>query len=436
MRRCFTQYFYISRSLKMKIRRKSFFSLTFGLFVVFINVAYLHAQDQDSGLSEDARSGHTIFKANCAPCHQDDGAGKIGLAPSIRNRDFLAIASDEFIKMTIKQGRPGTSMIPRADLTDKDLNNIIAWLRSLEVKNPLKIIVDPTKTVKGDMVKGKENYHLYCSSCHGQNGEGYSSGGSGPGIGLKGFLSVASDDYIFQTVKIGRIGTAMRSFSQAEGLAHLADQDIKDVIVYLRNKDAEHHEESEQVSSTGDATKGKEIFKVNCGVCHGENAEGKPSIAPGIGNKDFLAIADDDYIKATIQNGREGTAMMARKDLSDQQIKDITSYLRSLAPNNKAIVIDKTKVFTGDKEKGGTLFATNCSACHKADAKGYVSGGIAPAIGLKGFLNSTSDEFILHTIKSGRAGTAMLAFGNGKGPVDLTDEEIKNIIVYLRSLNK
>ena len=66
------------------------------------------------------------------------------------------------------------------------------------------------------------------------NGEGYSVGGVGPGIGLKGFLSVASDDYIFKTLKYGRSGTAMRPFIGVKGLANLAEQDAKDIISFLR----------------------------------------------------------------------------------------------------------------------------------------------------------------------------------------------------------
>jgi cytochrome c553 len=38
--------------------------------------------------------GRSSFDANCAVCHQTDGTGKAGMAPSIRNRDFLTLASD------------------------------------------------------------------------------------------------------------------------------------------------------------------------------------------------------------------------------------------------------------------------------------------------------------------------------------------------------
>ena len=65
----------------------------------------------------DAKRGRMQFDANCVACHQPGGVGKVGFAPSIRNRDFLAIASDDFIRTTIQKGRLGTAMVPRADLS-------------------------------------------------------------------------------------------------------------------------------------------------------------------------------------------------------------------------------------------------------------------------------------------------------------------------------
>ena len=46
---------------------------------------------------------------------------------------------------------------------------------------------------------------------------------------------MASDDYILQTLKRGRIGTAMRSFIGPRGLANLTEQEGKDIIAYLRS---------------------------------------------------------------------------------------------------------------------------------------------------------------------------------------------------------
>ncbi len=180
-------------------------------------------------------TGEVIFNKNCSACHQKGGVGKVGLAPSIRNRDFLAIASDEFIRTTIKSGRPGTSMPSRSDLKNSEIDQIIAYLRSLPVANPIKVTVDWKKKISGNVSEGSKKFATFCAHCHGKKGEGYAAGGSGPAIGKKGFLDTASDDYIFQTLKYGRIGTPMKSFIGARGLANLTISDTHDIIAYLRS---------------------------------------------------------------------------------------------------------------------------------------------------------------------------------------------------------
>ena len=85
------------------------------------------------------------------------------------------------------------------------------------------------------MANGQALFTNYCAPCHGPAGEGYSGRGAGPGIGLPSFLSVATDDYLFQTIKHGRIGTPMRGFIGAGGLANLTEEEVNDIIVYLRS---------------------------------------------------------------------------------------------------------------------------------------------------------------------------------------------------------
>jgi|GEM_PF-751221 len=387
----------------------------------------------------DAAKGLRLYNANCMACHQKDGLGKAGLAPSIRNRDFLAIASDAFIEKTITQGRAGTAMIPRADLAGEQVSHIIAYLRSVEVAVPVDITVDDHWKASGNKDSGKAKYVQYCGACHGQNGEGYNSGGAGPAIGLAGFLNVASDDFIRQTVKLGRIGTAMMSFDGAKGLAHLNESDIGDVIVYLRSLvdpgvAKAKTDSDDQVG--GNAVEGQKTFLMNCGACHQPDGSGRPGMAPSIRNRDFLAIASDDFIKKTIKNGRVGTTMVARPDLSEKQVSDIIAFLRSLKIDNPVnITVDINKKIDGNAEMGAKRFAQHCAACHGPKGEGYVAGVPGPGIGRKGFLDVACDDYILQTVKQGRIGTAMMPFSGAKGLANLTDDEIGDIISYLRGLN-
>ena len=89
----------------------------------------------------------------------------------------------------------------------------------------------------------------------------------------------------------------------------------------------------------------------------------------------------------------------------------------------------KAAQLTSYKSIGGQLFETNCSACHGKNA----TGGSAPVLNSQQFLKSTSDDQISNLIAGGVPGTEMppwsLAFAG-----TLTDEQIRQITTYLRSL--
>lgn len=177
--------------------------------------------------------GKELFVPTCGACHQPDGRGKPGFAPSLTDDDFLSLASSDFIKTTIKQGRPGTSMIPFAFLTDDKINDIVAYIESFRRKPQRNY--DRQWVATGDREHGQQLYQAVCSQCHGTSGKGYLMGGSGTGIGLNGFLHVADDGYIKQILLYGREGSPMRSFAGPLGLVQLNDQDMSNIIVYLRH---------------------------------------------------------------------------------------------------------------------------------------------------------------------------------------------------------
>jgi cytochrome c553 len=111
------------------------------------------------------------------------------------------------------------------------VNYIIAYLR--ETKHE-RIELNEEQEIRGDAQAGHAKYTNFCSSCHGPNGEGYTANLPGTSIGLSSFLDTASDDYILQTLKKGRIGTPMRAFIGARGLANLSHEDATDIIAHLR----------------------------------------------------------------------------------------------------------------------------------------------------------------------------------------------------------
>ncbi len=179
--------------------------------------------------------GKEQFNENCAVCHQEDAIGKPGFAPSLTNPELLSISSDKYFMATIRDGRAETGMMPFAHLGRKNVRAIVSFLRS-HAKGPNKAEeIDAQPDAHGDPRLGKQWYDNICSTCHGLSGDGYDAGGTGTAIGLPGFLNKVSDGFIRETIKKGRSNTRMLAFQGPTGLANLSDQEIDDIIVYLRS---------------------------------------------------------------------------------------------------------------------------------------------------------------------------------------------------------
>ena len=183
--------------------------------------------------------------------------------------------------------------------------------------------------------------------------------------------------------------------------------------------------------------KGKELFNENCAVCHQADAIGKPGVAPSLTNPELLAIASDTFFMATIRDGRVDTGMPPFAHLGRKNVRAIVAYLRSHAKEpNRSKEVDAQPDARGDPRLGKQWYLNICSTCHGTDGNGYESEGAGTAIGLPSFLDKVSDGFIRETIKKGRSNTRMLPFQGPAALANLSDREIDDIIVYLRSQAK
>ena len=182
------------------------------------------------------RKGEDLYKQNCIFCHQADAIGKPGFAPSLTNKEFLSVSSDKFLMGTIRDGRAGTGMPPFAHLGKKQVEAIVVYLRSHSKLSNIAKLVDAQPIAQGDPRLGKLWFDQICSTCHGENGDGYSAGSTGTAVGKAGFLNKVSDGFIRFTIVNGRSNTRMLGFKGPAAMADLTDKEIDDIITYLRTE--------------------------------------------------------------------------------------------------------------------------------------------------------------------------------------------------------
>ena len=206
-------------------------------------VLSLRGPARTRGEREFSQDGATLYGTFCAACHGPKGQGRrYGTAspvtfPAIGNADFLAVASDDFLRGTLEKGRPGRRMpawsTKEGGLRPEEVQAIIGYLRSLvPPAPPVGAVMGAFKSVKpGDGARGKQLYAATCAGCHGAEGEGK----DGPALKNPAFLEVATDSYLRATILLGRSGTAMRSFARGSpGFPALGISDINDIIAFLR----------------------------------------------------------------------------------------------------------------------------------------------------------------------------------------------------------
>lgn len=85
----------------------------------------------------DASQGAPIYAANCQACHgaRADGHGPAAAALKPPPTDFTQAAywdgrKDSQVKAVIRSGKPGSSMMAFTQLSDAELDSVVAYLKS------------------------------------------------------------------------------------------------------------------------------------------------------------------------------------------------------------------------------------------------------------------------------------------------------------------
>ena len=183
---------------------------------------------------------------------------------------------------------------------------------------------------------------------------------------------------------------------------------------------------------------GATLYQQHCAVCHG--ADGNGGVGVPLNLPDFLAVASDEYLRATLREGRPGRVMPAFSAFDQDAVDAIIAYIRSWskqpAPHYSADPV------TGRPERGAKLFATHCASCHGDTGQGGAGTGVtfsrprqaaimAPALDNPGFQRSVSDAMLKATLLRGREGTPMPSIK----ALGLAQTDSDDLVAYLRQLH-
>ncbi len=402
--------------------------------------------------ADELNRGRALFERNdCLACHRVDGRGGTlrpggqggGEGPDLSQAGARGFTPDWYPRHLAAR-RAATGPLPWAaafaDIPAADRVAIETYLRS-RVGAP-------------GLIEAKALFHsLGCRGCHQVNGVG---GSDGPDLSRAGqrdpgqtsFAGVRGEHTLanwfaehFQSPAAVVPGSQM----PALGLTH---QQIDQLVLYvfsLRRIEAPEAlwpQDRVRALHLGErefATDGATLYGTFCAACHGPRGEGMRyagmAAFPAIASADFLRLAPDALLEATVTHGRPGRRMPAWGEqeggLRPAEVQEVVRYVRVLAGNIAHEPDAKPRRWArGDAEAGRALYAANCAGCHGARGEGAEGVALNNPV----LQRASTDTYLYETIRRGRAGTSMLGFAQGSTVRRaLAPEEIEAIVSFLRT---
>jgi len=208
-------------------------------FLFSFATSRLSAQDTNP-LAKDPKAsklGEFQFRSNCAFCH-GLGARGGGRGPDLTRAQKRHGNADADLFRTINEGVPGTAMPPNGatqqgvGMTETEIWQVIAYIRSVQVKAPAQPI--------GDVAHGKGLFFgdASCYTCHMVEGKG---GRLGPDLTATG--SARATDYLVDSVRnpsrrlAQGISEAMKEFSQEYETVKVETADGHKFVGVVLNED-------------------------------------------------------------------------------------------------------------------------------------------------------------------------------------------------------
>ena len=192
--------------------------------------------------------------------------------------------------------------------------------------------------------EGELLFKKHCTSCHGVNG----TGSIGLPLSKPSVIQSMTNDYIHKTIRSGRPGRLMPAFSK------LSDDEVEAITKFMRTWGEVKLITDTAETVIADPAKGKLLYTAHCQQCHGEQLQGSDEgtgvtfsrerklaiMAPALNNPGFQDAISDHALLHIIQQGREGTPMLAYKErLSHTDTHHLISYIRS---QKKTLATPKT----------------------------------------------------------------------------------------------
>lgn len=374
----------------MKRRKENYtpyIAASLGLTVTILIVFQVYLFREPSRIDEQEAAdrkasileGASLFEKNCTACHGEEGIGGIG--PALNSRELLSSVPDGVLLDLTRSGIPGSVMpawgqVFGGPMTDEELSDLVTYIRSWESTAPQRI---EAEVVGPDPVRGAAIYERTCFICHGPNGQGTDQA---PALNDPRRLTRLDDNWYRNTIAHGRPAKGMPTWGTV-----LSPAQINDLVALIA------------------------LWR------EGETVNAETSLATLLNNALF-AIREFDPEDAEF-------FLNASLDLADDtQADEIREIIQLIQDNSLFEAESRVATLLPPEEMGEALYVSSCASCHGVEGMG----GLGPNLHNNSYIVSQNDAAIVQFLLNGRPGTPMNGFEG-----ILTEEELQNLIVFLRT---
>lgn len=310
---------------------------------------YLSTRNGASALIE---AKATFFSYGCLGCHRVSGVGG-DEGPDLTRAgqkdpglaDFTHVPGQRALGNWIAEHfrSPAAvvtgSKMPAVAAPENDIEQLTMYVLSLRRRElpgaylP-KDRIEVTRMGRREFaVDGATIFGAFCAGCHGFEGLGRTTGDETfPAIASPAFQQLVTDRFLTETIAKGRPGRRMPGWNKEGGLR---PEEIAAVVRHLRvlSRVMPPAEEDRWMTAAEPST-GEALYAASCSGCHGDKGQGAKG--PALGNRAFLELATDGYLRDTITKGRQGTVMPAfgqpspaHRTLAPGDVESVVAYIRS-----------------------------------------------------------------------------------------------------------
>lgn len=221
-----------------------------------------------------------------------------------------------------------------------------------------------------EAARGRDIFLNACVTCHGSDARGLP--GLGKNLAESPFVAAQDDTQLFNFLVTGRPDAKPLPMLPRGGRADLTDDDLRHLVVYLRGVQdprrmpalpavatisaaapTQAEKDKALAAAGGDAelagyiASGTKLYNSTCIACHGPSGAGIAGNGKTLANNVFIQSLKDDDLLAFVKQGRApsdpknttGVQMPPKGGnpaMSDDDILDVISYLRTLQPAGAA----------------------------------------------------------------------------------------------------